>query len=62
MTEKSRRLETANFERAEAAVRMENDENTADVSGRRSDQVRAGASDRALAAADRKIKKIETEP
>jgi hypothetical protein len=62
MTEKSQRLEAANFERALAAVRMEDAENSAEESGRPSDLDRAGASDRALDAADRKIKRIESEP
>jgi hypothetical protein len=59
---KSSRLEAANFERAEAAIRMEDDENTAQETGRVSDGVRAGESDRVLDAADRKIKSIEAEP
>jgi hypothetical protein len=62
MIPKSKRLEAANFERAEAAVRWEDAENTADETGRASDVVKAREDDRALTAAERKIKKIETEP
>jgi hypothetical protein len=57
--DKSKRLEAANFERAEAAVRWEDAENTADETGQASDKITAAADDRALAAADRKIKRIE---
>jgi hypothetical protein len=59
VTDKAKRLEAANQERAEAAVRWEEAENEADESGRTSDQTKAAADDIALAAADRKIKKIE---
>ena len=62
MTDKAKRLETANFDRALAAVRWEDAENTADETGRRSDDIEAAKDDRALAAADRKIKQIEAEP
>jgi hypothetical protein len=58
---KAERLEVANFDRALAAVRMEDDENTASETGRDSDKVVAAQSDRALEAADRKIKSIEAE-
>ena len=62
MVEKAKRLEAANFERAEAAVRWEDAENRADETGRGSDAAKAQADDEALRAADRKIKKIESEP
>jgi hypothetical protein len=62
VTDKAKRLEAANFERAEAAVRWEAAENRADETGRPSDQSAADQDDRALDAADRKIKKIEQEP
>jgi hypothetical protein len=62
VTDKAKRLDAANQERAEAAVRWEDDANTADETGRPVDQSRAGHDDRALDAADRKIKKIEAEP
>lgn len=62
MTEKAKRLEAANFERAEAAVRWENDANTADETGRPADKAQADADDRALDAADRKIKAVKAEP
>jgi hypothetical protein len=62
MVEKTKRLEDANFERAEAAVRWEDAENRADETGSRTDAKRASAQDSALTAADRKIKDIEAEP
>jgi hypothetical protein len=62
MISKAKRLERANQERAEAAVRWEDADATADETGRASDQVRAAEDDRRLDAADRKIKKIEAEP
>jgi hypothetical protein len=62
VTDKPKRLEDAKFERAEAAVLWEDADNTADESGRTSDKVKAGERDRALVAAERKIKKIEAEP
>ena len=62
MVDKAKRLNAANQERAEAAVRWEAAETQADETGRASDQVNAGEQDRALVAADRKIKKIESEP
>jgi len=62
MTGKARRLEAANQDRAEAAVRWEEAENTADETNQPADRSKAEADDRALAAADRKIKKIEQEP
>ncbi len=62
MGEKAKRLEEANQSRAEVAVRWEDSENRADETGRASDKAKADADDRALAAADRKIKNIEKEP
>ncbi|MFZ0891069.1 MAG: hypothetical protein WB778_08810 [Thermoplasmata archaeon] len=62
MTDKAKRLEAANQERAEAAVRWEEADNKADETGRVSDKIKADADDRALEAADRKIKKIEATP
>jgi len=61
VVDKPKRLEAANFERAEAAVKWENDANTADETGRVSDKIKAEDSDRALDAADRKIKSIQKE-
>jgi hypothetical protein len=61
MPERSKRLEEANLERAEAAVRWEEAENEADETGQPSDAAKAEADDRALTAADRKIKSIEAE-
>ncbi|MGC2289843.1 MAG: hypothetical protein WA688_08320 [Thermoplasmata archaeon] len=62
MPDKPKRLEAANFERAEAAVLWEDADNTATETGRVSDKVKAEERDRALVAADRKIKNIEAEP
>lgn len=62
MTEKAKRLEAANQARAEAAVRWEESDSRAGETGRGSDQIKAAEDDRALEAADRKIKKIESEP
>ena len=61
MVDKAKRLETANFERAEAAVRWEDADHTAGETGRNSDKVHAAEEGGALDAADRKIKKIEAE-
>jgi len=61
VVDKAKRLEAANFARAEAAVRWEDAANTADETGRASDEAKAQEADRTLNAADRKIKKIETE-
>jgi hypothetical protein len=61
VTDKAKRLEAANMERAEAAVKWEDADNTASETGRPADQVKAADDDRALEAADRKIKKIEAE-
>lgn len=49
------------MERAEAAVRWEDADTNASETGRESDKIKAGESDRALDAADRKIKRIEAE-
>jgi hypothetical protein len=62
VTDKPKRLESANFERAEAAVMWEDAANTASETGRVSDEKKADERDRELEAADRKIKKIESEP
>ena len=62
MPDKAKRLEVANQERAEAAVRWEDAANTADETGRASDETKAEEDNRTLDAADRKIKKIESEP
>jgi hypothetical protein len=61
VTDKPKRLEAANFERAEAAINWDVAEEKADETGRASDRTKAAESDRALDAADRKIKKIEAE-
>jgi hypothetical protein len=61
MTDKPKRLEAANFERAEAAIAWDVAEEKADETGQPSDVKKAEDSDRALAAADRKIKTIEAE-
>jgi hypothetical protein len=62
MPDKPKRLEDANFERAEAAVRWEDADHTASETGRVADQIQAQARGRALDAADQKIKNIEKEP
>jgi len=62
LIEKRKRLEAANQARAEAAVKWEDADNKASETGRPEDVVTAAADDRALDAADRKIKKIEEEP
>ena len=62
MTDKAKRLEVANQERAEAAVRWEEADNKADETGRVSDKIKAERDDRVLDAADRKIKNIEAKP
>jgi hypothetical protein len=61
VVDKVKRLEAANFEKAEAAVRWEDSANQADETGRASDQARAAKDNRELDAADRKIKNIEAE-
>jgi len=62
VVDKVKRLEAANQERAEAAVLWEAADNQASETGRPSDEAKANETDRALNAADRKIKKIESEP
>jgi hypothetical protein len=62
VTEKAKRLEAANQARAEAALRWEDSDNRAGETGRVSDKIEAAEDDRNLNAADRKIKKIESEP
>lgn len=62
MTEKERRLEAANFDRALAAVVWEDAANRADETGRVVDKVEAARDSRALDAADRKIKRVKVEP
>jgi hypothetical protein len=59
MTAKPKRLEAANVERAEAAIQWEVAENRADETGLPSDKVEAAERDRALVAADRKIKAVK---
>jgi hypothetical protein len=61
-TEKAKRLEAANFERAEAAIRWDVAESEADETGRASDEVRAEERDAELSAADRKIQKVRSAP
>ena len=61
MPDKVKRLEAANLERAEAAVRWEDSDNEASETGRLPDKIKAAEDDQALEAADRKIKKIESE-
>jgi hypothetical protein len=62
MVDKAKRLEAANFDRALAAVRWEDAENKADETGRVSDRIEAEQDDRALVAADRKIKNVKANP
>jgi hypothetical protein len=62
VTDKPKRLEAANFERAEKAIEWEVAENKADETGRTSDKAEANVLDGELDAADRKIKKIRAEP
>jgi hypothetical protein len=62
MIDKPRRLETANFERAEIAVRWEEAADRAAKSGARGDKLRANELNCSLEQADRKIKAIEAEP
>lgn len=62
VSEKAKRLESANFDRAEAAVRWEDAETTADETSRPADKRKAKARDRELDAADQKIRDIESEP
>jgi hypothetical protein len=62
VTDKPKRLEDANFERAEAAIEWDVAEDKAEQTGRDSDQAKADESDDALSAADRKIKKVKAGP
>ena len=50
------------MERAEAAIQWEVAENKADETGLASDKLEAEARDRALVAADRKIKDVKAAP
>jgi len=59
---KAKRLDAANQERAEAAVRWEDTANTANETGRASDQTESEQEGRVLDAVDRKTKRIEAEP
>jgi hypothetical protein len=61
MTDQPKRLEAAKFERAEAALRWEDADATADETGRKEDRVRADDRDRLLVAAEGKIKAIQAE-
>ncbi|MCI4345171.1 MAG: hypothetical protein L3K07_00225 [Thermoplasmata archaeon] len=62
MATKPKRLEAAEFDRAEAAVLWEDAANRADETGRLSDKLEADGRDRRLDDADQKIKRIESEP
>lgn len=62
MTEKAKRLEEANQERAEAAVRWEESDHQAQESTLASDAAEAARDDRALDSADRKIRRTEAGP
>ncbi|MFI5415189.1 MAG: hypothetical protein ACHQ16_05955 [Candidatus Lutacidiplasmatales archaeon] len=62
MTDKPKRLEDASFKRDEVAIEWEVAETKADETGRPTDQAQADTLNRALDAADRKIKQIRTEP
>lgn len=62
MTEKAKRLESANFERALAAVKWEDAANAADETGRAEDKVEAAKDSAELDAADQKIKRVQAEP
>jgi hypothetical protein len=62
MTEKPKKLETAEFERAEAAIRWDVAEDAAEETGRAPDQAQADAREAELDAADRKVTKIRTTP
>lgn len=61
MDDKAKRLEIANQERAEAAVKWEAADNRAKETGNRSDALRAAEAERVLAALDKKIQEIEEE-
>jgi hypothetical protein len=62
MVDKPKRLEDAEFERAEAAVKWEDADNTASETGKVSDKIEAEHRDHVLDAADQKIKNIQKEP
>ena len=62
MTEKAKRLESANFERALAAVKWKDAANAADETGRAEDKVEAAKDSAELDAADQKIKRVQAEP
>jgi len=62
VTDKPKRLETANVEGAEAAIKWEVAANKADETGLASDKLGAAERDRALVAADRKIKDVKAAP
>jgi hypothetical protein len=62
MVDKVKRLEDASFDRALAAVQWEDADNRAAETGQDSDRRIAEQDDRILVDADRKIKKIQSEP
>jgi hypothetical protein len=62
VTDKPKRLEDAQFERAETAIEWEVADDKAEKSGRPADQAKAAQLDAALDAADRKIKTVKAEP
>jgi hypothetical protein len=62
VTEKARRLEAVNPAGARAGVRWEDSDYLAGETGRVSDRIEAAEDDRNLDAADRKIKKTDSEP
>jgi hypothetical protein len=59
---KPKRLEAAEFDRAEAAVAWEDAANTAAETGRVSDRIEADGRERRLLAAEDTIKQVEAEP
>jgi hypothetical protein len=59
--DKAKRLNQANQERAEAAVRWEDADARAEETGGAANRAEAAKDDQQLDAADRKIKKIEAE-
>jgi hypothetical protein len=59
---KPKRLEAAEFDRAEAAVAWEDAANTAAETGRASDVIEADGRERRLLAAEDTIKQVEAEP
>jgi hypothetical protein len=62
MNGKAKRVEQANQDRAEAAVRWEESDHRAQESGRASDAAEAARDDRALTDADRRIRKAQAGP